>query len=224
MTSLPLDPKSKSLPAISGDGPRDTGAYTHSFVTTRDEPFVCFVAGTKILTDQGEKPVEELAPGTLVVTGDHGLQPVRWIGRRTVSGLDAMAPITFSKGAIGNSETLQVSPRHRMLVGGWRAEMMFGTSEILVPALHLVNGDTIFQAPVEAVEYLHVMFDRHEIIIANGSPSESFHPTERCLSIFEQQTRDEILSIFPELEWCVESYGETARLCIDGHEARALLG
>lgn len=207
----------------ASDGDTHRGEYTHSWVTTRDEFFVCFTAGTMIETQTGPRPIETLCPGDLVKTLDHGLQPVRWIGHRSVIGKGAMAPVKFERNTIGNQRPLRVSPQHRMLVTGWRAQLMFGTDQVLVSAKHLVNGDTIYAEPARNVTYVHVLFDQHEILFAEGSLSESFHPGAQGLSVLDQAARDELISIFPELsEQNVGRYGKTARLCLNRHEAMAM--
>jgi hypothetical protein len=158
----------------------------------------CFAAGTPILTPDGEVPVECLVPGDIVVTLDHGPQRVIWAGQRKVSGLGRHAPIRFAAGAIGNSVPLEVSPQHRMLIRGWRAELLFGEPEVLAAACHLVDGDRISRAPRDSVTYVHLMFDRHEIVHAAGVPSESFNPGADILR--ENRTmRAELAELFPDL-------------------------
>ena len=91
-------------------GTFDGVEYTGSSVANRDDPFVCFAAGTRILTPRGEVEVERIAPGDLVLTRDHGLRPVRWTGSRRVDGRGAMAPVRIEAGALGNARALRVSP------------------------------------------------------------------------------------------------------------------
>lgn len=124
----------------------------------------CFVTGTPIITQTGECSVEDLAPGDMVLTMDHGFQPVRWVGQRTVAASGALAPILFAEGALGNDVPLMVSPQHRMMMRGWRVEMNFGEAEVLVPAHSLVNGETVHRVEGGEVTYVHVLFDCHEII------------------------------------------------------------
>ena len=107
----------------------------------------CFAAGTRIETGRGMVPVEQIQVGDLVRTLDSGLQPVRWRGSRGIDALDKRAPIRFAPGAIGNAREMLVSPQHKILVSGWRAELFFGEDEVLVAAVHLVNADTIHRAP-----------------------------------------------------------------------------
>ena len=74
---------------------------------------VCFVRGTAIMTAEGERMIEELEAGDLILTLDHGYQPIRWIGSTTVEAKGKLAPIVFEAGAMGNARRLKVSPQHR---------------------------------------------------------------------------------------------------------------
>ncbi len=158
----------------------------------------CFTPGTLIATPEGPRPVEALAPGDMVLTRDNGPQPVRWAGRRAVGGRGDHAPVRFAPGAIGNDRELVVSPQHRVLVEGWRAELLFGADEVLVAARHLVNGDTIHRAPRDRADYIHILFDRHEIVTAEGVATESFHPGDYVLA-GDAAIRAELTTLFPEL-------------------------
>ena len=68
-------------------GTWDGQDYSGTFVSTRDEGFFCFAAGTRIATPQGARPVETLCPGDLVTTLDHRPQPLRWVGSRRLRAL-----------------------------------------------------------------------------------------------------------------------------------------
>lgn len=186
------------------------------------EEFICFTKGTMILTAKGEKPIEALQVGDKVVTKDHGLQELRWMGSRKMLAAGKMAPIMIKAGAMGNDRDLKVSPQHRMLIEGWKAEMLFGEPEVLAAAKHLVNGDNIFEAKGGEVEYFHILFDTHEIVYANGAASESFHPGEEGFGALAEEAREEVLTIFPELRDDVASYGAAARTSLKGHEAKIL--
>ncbi|MDO8885001.1 Hint domain-containing protein [Pseudotabrizicola sp.] len=182
----------------------------------------CYAAGTLIETATGLRLVEDLQEGDMVITLDHGLQPIRWIGRRTVSGLEDWAPIRFMTGTMGNDRPLLVSPQHRMLVQGWKAELYFGQSEVLVAAKHLVNGDTIHCQPMDRVTYMHLLFDQHQLIFAEGAVSESLLPGDEMLRGNPAMQR-EILYLFPELRLSDACNGwEPARPLAQGRESRVL--
>lgn len=183
---------------------------------------ICFTAGTRILTPLGQRPVEDLRPGDEVVTRDNGVQTLRWTGCRRVAGHGALAPIRISAGALDNSRDLLVSPQHRMLHRSATANLYFDSPEVLIPAKHLVNGRTIIQQQVQNVDYIHLLFDRHEIIMAEDCPSESFHPGHVGLGAVTAAAREELFTLFPELRSSPECYGDTARMCLRAYESRLL--
>lgn len=197
---------------VTGQGPLDVG----------DLGPPCFVAGTMIDTPTGPRAVEDLVVGDLVTTMDNGAQAIRWTGRRAVVGQGDFAPIRFAPNALHNEEELLVSPQHRMLVTGWKAELLFGESEILVAAKHLVNGDLIHRLPMRETVYHHILFDAHEIVFAQGIPSESFHPGGTILD-GDAELRSELSALFPELSQIGTGWDRMcARPVIKAREARVL--
>ena len=127
-----------------------------------------------ISTARGEVPVELLQVGDLVQTRDNGLQPVRWIGNRTVGLAELIAkprlqPVRIARGALGDGlpvrDTL-VSPQHRMLFCGPTPEMLFGEAEVFVAVTHLTQLDTVEAVKRREVIYIHLLLDQHDIILA----------------------------------------------------------
>jgi hypothetical protein len=161
---------------------------------------VCLTRGTLIDTPDGPRFIETLTVGDRVHTLDHGPQEIRWIGSRRVTAEGTLAPIRIKAGTLGNLRDLTVSPNHRMLIRGPRAEMLFGERDVLVAAKHLVNDATIRAVPGGHVEYFHLLLDHHEIIFAETCPTESLHPGEEALKAVDETARAEILTLFPELE------------------------
>ena len=187
------------------------------------EDIVCFTRGTMIKTIKGERPIEDLEPGDRILTYDRGYQPLRWIGSTRVAGVGKFAPIRFARGVLGNDRPLLVSPQHRMLLRGWQAELYTGETEVLVPATHLVNDSTITRMTGGEVEYFHLLFDQHELVFGNGCVSESFHPGQQGWSAFCEDTRQEILELFPDLLTSnFKSFGENARHSVKRNEAICL--
>lgn len=143
-----------------------------------------FCGNSLIDTPEGPRPVAALAPGDLVTTLSHGSQPLRWIGRQLIpqaamAARSDLLPVRFEPGALGNTRPLLVAPQHRMLLGDWRAQVYFGEDQVLVPAHALVNGTTIRHVLPEGGLVCHqLLFDRHEVILAEGALAESLHPGE----------------------------------------------
>lgn len=182
----------------------------------------CFVRGTRIETADGAMAVEDIADGTLIATADNGLQPVRRVLSKRVSGTGALAPIRIASGVFGNLRDLLVSPHHRMVVSGWQAELLTGEPEVLVAAGDLAIGsDRIHRDPAETVEYFHLLFDRHEIIFAEGAATESYHPLSHDAGERAPGTQAELRALFPEL-WAGHAELRAARPCIAPHEAALL--
>ncbi len=172
------------------------GSFTYSSI--ENVTIACFVSGTRLLTPTGLVDIAQLRVGDAVMTMDHGAQPVRWIGHRDVPADGVHAPICFKAGSIGNDRDLYVSPQHRVLLSGWRCQLLFDTEEVLCAAVHLCNGDTVFRAPRPMIRYTHVMFDRHEIVFAEGARTESFYVGDHICEA-DREIYDELTQLFPEL-------------------------
>lgn len=173
-----------------------------------DEFPVCFLRGTLIETDQGLRAVEDLKIGDRVRTRDRGLQPIRWIGSRELAKgeLAAMGnayPVRIDTGALGNGlpeRPLIVSPQHRVLATSTIVQRMFDEDAVLVAAKHLLSLPGIDECrELDVVEYWHFMFDRHEIVFAEGAEVESFYAGPQALKSLPDASREEVLTLFPEL-------------------------
>lgn len=197
-----------------------------------DPPPICFVSGTQIVTSRGRINIENLRVGDLVLTMDSGFQPIRWMGSRKLDAIDLRVhakfrPIRIRAGALGDGlpdQDLLVSPQHRILVRSKIALNMFGREEVLAAAkqLLLIEGIEVAE-DVSDVEYWHILFEKHEIVWANGAPSESLYTGNEALKSVSPAARQEIFSIFPELRKPIpENRPEGARLLITGRQARKL--
>ncbi|PTX56525.1 Hint domain-containing protein [Litoreibacter ponti] len=189
-------------------GPIEPGVeYTliEAFDAPREIPLadltgMSFGRGTRItMSDGSQRPVEQLQVGDRVLTRDNGMQPIRWIGTRTVQGAGDFAPVVISHGAMGNAENITVSQQHRMLVSDWRAEVMVGSRDVLIRAADLVNDDTIFIRKGGFVEYTQLVFDQHQILYAEGVPTESLHMSQQILNGLPEDVANEVLDLFPDL-------------------------
>jgi hypothetical protein len=216
---------------LLGDGDVEDFNFTYTVDdgTNSDTGFVnvssipCFVAGTLISTDQGQRDVETLALGDLVLTKDDGLQPLRWIGQRTVAAQDNFAPIRINANTFGQHDELMVSPEHRVLIKDNLAELLFGESEVLVSAKDLVNDKSVTRRVGGEVTYVHLMFDRHQVVYSAGLATESFLPGPQTTKSFERSVVEEICTLFPEIDPDTGlGYSPAARRILRKYEAQLL--
>ena len=160
-------------------------AISSSALTAETTGVICFCKGTKVTTDRGEIKVENLKSGDLIKTLDHGMQPLSLVLKRIVTPEELkkkskLYPIKFNKGSLGNGlpkRALKVSRQHRLALTRLNQTETVEDGAILLSAIHLVElpGVSIFKKD-HAIEYYHLVFDKHQIIFAEGCKTESFFP------------------------------------------------
>lgn len=205
-----------------------TGSSPPYYPSSLSQPVACFVAGTKIKTPDGLVAIEEISEGDLVCTMDAGAQPVSWIGETRVmlAGRPEDRPIVFAAGSVlGNDTPISFSPNHRVLVTGHWAELLFGETEVLVAAKHLVNDHNVrIDYAAQEVRYFHLMFDHHHIVFSEGDvASESYFVRAPARNSADAETRSEVTRLFPELAGRSLKNGQTARMVLKRAEARLLM-
>ena len=135
---------------------------------------VSFFAGTQLTLAGGAQAlVEDLKPGDRVLTRDHGPRPIRWIGHQTRRATGTAAPIRITAGTLNAARDLRLSPHHRLFI--WQRHDALGTgrAEVLVKAELLINGTTVVRDTGGHVDSYQILFDRREIIFAEGIAVES---------------------------------------------------
>ncbi|MCF3593861.1 Hint domain-containing protein [Rhodobacteraceae bacterium LMO-12] len=156
---------------------------------------VSFTRGTQITMATGQqRPIESLQIGDRVLTRDDGAQEIRWIGNSTMRASGEFAPIRIAAGALHNAGDLLVSPDHRLFIYQRSDAFGAGRSELLIKARHLVNGDTIHAQPGGFVDYFQLLFDRHQIIFAEGIAAETLLADQRTHAALPRALADKLLS------------------------------
>lgn len=192
---------------------------------------ICFTPSTAIATPDGPRDVSTLMEGDTVQTQDNGAAEILWIGRRIVSGARMKAhpnlrPIRLREGALDKDVPdagLLVSPDHRMVLRGARARTLFNADEVLVKARDLVNDSTIVRAHnLTHVTYIHMMLEQHEIVFANGVPTESFHPASAALGSLRAEEQRRLLTRVPQIKGNPLAYGGYARRTLSASDAAIL--
>lgn len=221
-------PTGTALRVVSAsEGPGKTATPAATYATPP-----CFTPGTLIDVPGGQVPVEALCVGDMVQTRDDGAQPIRWAGAARIdsaklAGNPRFRPILIRAEALGPgrpARDMRVSRQHRVLLEDWRADLLFGSPQVLAAAAHLVNDDTITQVyDLEPVTYHHFMFDRHQIVRADGIWAESLRPGPAMLSTLGRAAQEELFEIFPELREAEEAPFPAARPLLRDWETEVLL-
>jgi hypothetical protein len=162
---------------------------------------VCYREGTKILTAEGYKLIEDLTTlDSLVTTGiiedgiarfDKQIQDVTYVGSFEVNSNYAKhnLPIKFSKGSLGENkpfEDLYVSPNHGIL-----------KNNFIAVASSFINGTTIVQVDEhKPFRYYHIQTNDHSLIIANGIESETLNGEDEVRTRFSAK---EVPSLLDEI-------------------------
>lgn len=173
------------------------------FTNLRLSDVICvsFAAGTMI-TRPGGRPdvIESLHPGDMILTRNNGPQPIRWIGKATLRAAGSFAPVVISAGTLGNTGDLVVSPHHRVFIYQRGPHRLGEVAEVLVQAKHLVDGDQVRRREGGFVDYYSLVFDRHEIIFAEGIPAESLMVNETTVRMLPDTLAAELTERFPGLK------------------------
>lgn len=134
----------------------------------------CYRRGTMIATPTGERAIESLAAGDLVLTKSGEARPIVWIGHRHVDCRrhpkpEKVWPVCMRAGAFGDfmpRRDLWLSPDHAVYV-----------EDVLIPIKHLINGTSIAQVSVDDATYYHIELPRHDVLLAEGLPAKSYLDT-----------------------------------------------
>jgi len=145
-----------------------------------------FSAESMIATKHGLASVSQLSVGTPVLTRDHGYQPLislhRCPARSANSGLKT---VLMRQGALGcglPSDDIYMPSEHLLLVLDTPSEI--GFREYLVRAKDLIQDRAGVRYQIRQASIYAVLFEHHEIILANGIwMSSSFQPSDTCSSV-----------------------------------------
>jgi len=134
----------------------------------------CFAAGTRILTDRGKIPVQDLSVGETVITFGAEDRPIIWIGKRTIDlkhhpDPETVQPVRIAANALAENvpdRDLFLSPDHAIYIDGY-----------LIPAKELLNQSNITQDGRDRITYYHIELDQHAVIFAENTAVETYLDT-----------------------------------------------
>jgi hypothetical protein len=151
----------------------------------------CFLKGTMVRTVEGDRKIENLAVGDLLPTVFGRTRAIQWIGRYQYRKSDpkkawvrSILPIRIARSALGPNvphSVLYVTETHALLIDGF-----------LVQAGNLVNDTTITRhdaRDLDELEFFHIKLERHDVIYAEGAPTETLLEVDENAANFAEYLR-----------------------------------
>ncbi|MAC78945.1 MAG: hypothetical protein CML66_12870 [Rhodobacteraceae bacterium] len=185
---------------------------------------VSFTRGTLITMATGAQvPVEDIRPGDRVLTRDDGACEVRWVGQTTLRAVGDFAPIVVTRGTLNNANDLVVSPDHRLFIYQRTDRIGAGRADLLVPARHLVNDDTIYVRTGGFIDYFQILFDSHHILYAEGIAAESTLITPRTRPALPADMADALQGLLPRNDDRAQHGLDVQKALLDRPDAIELL-
>ncbi len=145
----------------------------------------CFAAGTRIMTPQGARLVEDIAVGDLVTTAAGQALPVLWHGHRRIDDLATQPqnqPIRLTAGAFGNRRDLLLSPQHGVYLPQAAALIRARHLVAISPRARVAKG-------IQSISYHHLFLPEHALLLAEGATVESFYPGAMALAALSSADR-----------------------------------
>ncbi|MCC5956046.1 MAG: Hint domain-containing protein [Natronohydrobacter sp.] len=141
---------------------------------------------TRVATQEGWRPAETLLVGDMVLTFDHGAQPVRAI--QTVEIDPKTLPdrkthlMGVPAGVLGNRQDMQLLPMQEVVIELDEAEDRYGDPFVLIPAHMLEGYKGIHKAGFTTkITVVMLAFEREQILYSDGGML-AVSSTEACFS------------------------------------------
>lgn len=168
---------------------------------------ICLCAGTLILTPSGNRLVELLRAGDLVLNDRGEAKQIAWIGCSKMSLASLLRnpqhrPVRIAAGALGENcptQDLDVSPQHRIVIEGALPDLLFAEERVLVAAKSLVGTLAEQVEPVADLRYFHILLEDHELLVANGLATESFQPARRTIDVMSLDMQAMVMAVIDAL-------------------------
>ncbi|MBW6417358.1 Hint domain-containing protein [Celeribacter sp. PS-C1] len=173
-----------------------TGAIKLQAVdTTVPSTPVCLLKGTLIRTPTGDRRIEDLREGDLVLNASGAPMPIRYITHQSFADLgivshDNVRPRMIPKDFFGEGrpyQDLYLSNNHRICLSDALVALLFGTEGAFAQAKFF--SETSITAPLGLIEWFNILLDDHAIIVANGQPVESLFLCETTLKMLSTKDR-----------------------------------
>lgn len=191
---------------------------SHSQLNSAGIP--CFTPGVLLATKRGAVPAGQIKVGDLLQTADNGFQPVIWVGKRSLSAKDlALRPhlkpyLVRPDSLLSPERPTLLSPQHRLLTNPktFGRESVLGERFISAKLLADIDPNCSQQTDAsQAVTYVHLMTEQHEVVFAEGIATETFWPGPEAIRSLSAEDMREMFGLFPELATVYSLSGDHGR-------------
>lgn len=163
--------------------------------------------GALVQTTNGPVAVEDLIPGTEIITSEYGPMPLQWVGSYELSPREAQTldrgtlyRVTTETFGLGKpSHDLLLAPRAHILSRHSACRTLFGVDLAFAPVRAYEDGVSVIAVkPVSPVSVYNLSFDRQATIKVNGIEIESFHPGPHTETLLDDEMLYSLLRLFPQ--------------------------
>lgn len=166
-----------------------------------------FTPGTFISTPSGDRLVQELRPGDLVLNKQGVAVQIRWKGSATLTaqemyGNPHLHPVVLHRGSMSPGVPMRdtaVSQNLGLETASAKNGHMHAMGRATVAAKKLINHRDVRTVQPITITYIHIHFDNHQIVRANGAWVECFSPLDSDNDAARSAQRTELFFFFPEL-------------------------
>lgn len=172
-----------------------------SDLTVENTNVICFAATTVLQTPKGGRAAGGLRPGDLVSTRSGRAERVTWCGLRRVSCYEMqimphLRPVLIPAHALGPG-----CPAADLLLSGNHRLQLEPGGGLLAARLLLGRGGVRRVILPQGVDYVHILFDRHLLLDAQGVAAESLWPGPKAMDSLDPASREEIYHLYPALRY-----------------------
>lgn len=192
---------------LGQDGRRAYDTVIAPSVPVIESACASMARGALIQTADGPVAVEDLIPGTPVMTSEYGPLPVQWIGSYELSPREAQTldrgtlyrVTTDAFGLAKPSQDLLLAPRAHILTRHSACRSLFGVEVAFAPVRAYEDGMSVFAVkPASPVSVYNISFDRQATIKVNGIEMESFHPGPHTETLLDDEMLYSLMRLFPQ--------------------------
>jgi len=217
---------------LTGSGQIESTTRLAPALPQFEDAFSAIARGTLITTDRGPISIEDLVPGTRVLTQERGPEPVLWIGSMTLypasstPGIDSGGLVRVTADRFGYARPMSdllLGPTARLLHRHARVAEIIGTQAAFAPARGFIDGMGVIRVdPISPVAVFHMAFAGHRTIRANGIEIESFHPGLATDAALDPELMALFLAFFPHIKR-YEDFGPLAHPRLTTFETEGFL-